>query len=159
MSKLHSLLLSVLLLGTALPASSLEVTGEVDALEMEVLFVQTCVLINRCDRDVPPVLYAELERGTWGLHFRESSVVFLTQRFQGMPWSTYRNGIIVHEMVHYILDRNGLLQDIEDTCRNEALAWSTYNRYVTLEGRPDLVNPDWSAPYPYCDGSTYTGRR
>ena len=97
-----------------------------------------------------PVLVAiDTRPGLMGYHYRGTRMVFITDRcFLDVADKTKCDGVVIHEMVHYIASELGMFAN--DSCANEQLAWSVYNLSVLDLDRADIVNGDWRKAYPQC---------
>lgn len=160
MRRLTYILIALLI---TLPALAIESTGEMSYETSDAIWQELCDFSEANDTGLecetlssPVVLYTPLRQGLWGKHYTGSSVVWMSDKFRGMPWTVYENGIIMHEMVHYLLDQNDELQAWTDQCKNEDEAWKVYNWYVRKHDRDDMVNEDWSQWYDNCEGREYS---
>jgi len=100
----------------------------------------------------PVIALAETQPGLWGYHYRGSQIIWVSTRLALQPLSVFGEAIIAHEMVHYVLSEFNDLQPQKDACRNEAVAWEAYNRYVEEYGFMDLINESWWDNYSNCEG-------
>ena len=97
----------------------------------------------------PLLLAIDTPPGLMGFHYYGTNTVYVTDRcFLDVADKTKCDGVIIHEMVHYIASERGMFQD--DSCANEALAWKVFNLFVLDRGREDLVRGNWRESYPQC---------
>jgi len=72
---------------------------------------------------------------------------------ESLPEGTDRSAVIVHEMVHYLLDKTRLIPlnvTQEQNCRSEGYAYAVSNQYLAEKNRKDLANPRWWRLYRGC---------
>jgi len=146
-------LIATLILLLAAPLLAKDIVGERHRNDVQTLFEIACELTADyadCPTVTPAVVYTKTRDGIRGMYYPGSQLIFMSDKFHTMPRSVYEDGITIHEMVHYILDVNDLLQSRADDCRNEGAAWAVYNAYVIQLGRPDLERPEWYESYNGC---------
>ena len=148
-------LISMLLIAAGLTASApkpaevkFKVTAQLPEEVASIYLDITCALIGGDCPAVPMVLAVPTEEGLLGFHLRGTSVVFITDRCMNQLDATMCGGILVHEMVHYVVSERGTFRD---SCVNEEYAWATYNKYVLALGRLDLYVSNWKKGYEKCE--------
>ncbi len=103
----------------------------------------------------PIVLFTTLPEKRHGEYDTGSRIVWMNDLFTHQhELSTFGEGVVVHEMVHYILWDYDLLQEDKEYCREEDLAWASADRWVESRGRPEDMNPEWWTWYERCDNAT-----
>lgn len=135
--------------GPALPANPIIVVGELQPEVTSSYLKEACEFAGGECPDIPRVLYALTPSNIWGFHYRGSSLVFMTSRCT--VGGVFCEGILVHELVHYVVSEQGRYEGMP--CANEQLAWAAYNSYVIRRGKPELVNLDWRKAYKRCRSS------
>lgn len=103
-----------------------------------------------CPARLPAVYTATLMRpGLQGLYFPGTGLILISDRSKRPDTdSVFWDAVLVHELVHYVVDTQGRFRGAK--CANEQLAWAAYNRTVLRAGRPDLLNLGWRKAYPQC---------
>ncbi len=112
---------------------------------------KTCSVLEN-----PSIQFAETGRALGLYHGKTRLVHMTTECLSRVADQTKCAGILIHELVHYILDWTTDVTVAGDRCESERIAWRVYNEYVTDQGREDLVNPDWKRGYPHCASPTST---
>lgn len=107
---------------------------------------------NECgDLEAPMVIFKETGLAL-GYYYFNTHTVFVTEEcLNRMADSTKCEGVLIHEMTHYIADH---VDGISGQCESEARAWDVYNAYVMDKGRLDLVRENWLESYPQCANPT-----
>lgn len=119
----------------------------------EIYFELACDLSELdCEGIKPPTILAiDTPPRILGLHYHGTNVVFVTSRcFMDAADLVKCDGVVVHEIVHYIFDVLGERAKDDTGCTSEAIAWKTFNKYVESVGRPDLIRRNWQESYPRC---------
>ena len=133
--------------------ATLPVTGQMNYEAAERYMQIACEYTGGECPDVPIVYSTFLPERNWGRYYQGSNIVWLADgcRFQSAD-KDFCHGVLIHEMVHYIVNQQGRMQ--HSACVNEQFAWAIYNQYELEIGRPDLVRLNWRKGYPQCQSGT-----
>ena len=104
------------------------------------------------DLEPPEVVFKKIEAPyVWGYYIPGSRAVVMNDRFVSeLPQGVFFEGVVVHEMLHYLAFWSADFEIILDKCRDEGQAWLAYNVYVTSQDREDLINWYWQEAYEGC---------
>lgn len=127
---LRPLLLSALLLGSQAVALT-----NVDVLRLIEAWYFACSWAGEhysatCDITPPDVVFQPMER-FWGLYWPGSDTIYINSLMPKAYWP----GVAVHEMIHYILDTEGLE---EDFCAHEEAAHRAQSEFNKV-----TYDPSW----------------
>lgn len=128
----------------------LPITGIMNLEPAEQYLQITCEYTGGVCPEAAPDVYATfLPKNTWGRYYDGSNIIWLADacRYESAD-QDFCHGILIHEMVHYIVDTQGRMQHSD--CVNEQFAWAITNRYSIEIGRVDLVRLGWRKGYPQC---------
>ncbi len=110
---------------------------------------KTCSVLEK-----PSIQFADTGRALGLYHARTRLVHMSNECLSRVADQTLCAGVLIHELVHYILDWTTDVTVENDRCESERIAWRVYNEYVEDQGRKDLVVADWTARYPQCANPT-----
>lgn len=121
------------------------------------LYEYACAAIEvQCTLPKPRLFYGSLRwsGGMLGAYapIRTPDVIWLDVNFLSSTASEpYRDSIYIHEVVHYIMFSNGMLEKPYDSCNDvEAPAWRVSNSWLTQNGHHSLARWNWRDSYPQC---------
>ena len=105
---------------------------------------------NCKDLEAPSLQFSDTGRALGLYHYRTRVVHMTEECLLRIADQAKCKAVLVHEIVHYILDWTANIQG----CESERIAWRAYNEYVEELGRGDLVRADWTKSYPSCANQT-----
>lgn len=134
------------------------VVQDANAEEYKNQFDDTCYYLERyhamnycTDLAIPDIVeLADLSLGgmpAYGLYFQ--GTIYLNG---SLPHSTFREAIVMHEMVHYILDKAEYADgtSVSGQCESERLAFAVALRFLDDHEYKTTVFDNWIEMYPQC---------
>jgi len=119
--------------------------------KVDAAFSIACELTKyTCDGITSPRAVYSVEvdsRGVWGMYYAGEAEVLLSFRSLGES-TAFQNGVLVHEIVHYLQAIEG--RNVLDGCGKEEEAWKAFNDFQRKYGSEGEINLNWSKGYPQC---------
>lgn len=128
-------------------------TGRYDPSVVETQLETACQITGgECPKQ-PRAYFVPFQWGLWGAYYYETPAILISDHCDTDELDVeFCDGIVLHELVHYVVDSQGRYRD--QPCANERLAWAAFNSYVILQGRYDLMNVSWEDAYEGCGETT-----
>jgi len=145
---MHFLTLLLIAASLLTPSATALPDPVLDEDQTRVFLEGACAYTGGICPEAPEIVFVPTRGNLWGYHFRGTATVFVSNKcLQPEADTQWCVGVILHEMVHYIVSEQGRMAD---RCTNEQFAWAIFNLWVLEVGRPDLYFPGWRAGYPHC---------
>lgn len=115
---------------------------------VQLYWSMACEYSDCKDLKAPMVIFGDTGAAL-GYYYFGTYTVFVTEECLTGRTSdqTKCEGILLHEMTHYIMDH---AHGVVESCASEQHAWDVYNAYVLNKKRYDLVRENWQESYPKC---------
>jgi len=86
-------------------------------------------------------------RGVSGMYWAGDPNVIIAYSTLGKT-PAFQNGVLVHEVVHYLQAIEG--RNVLSPCEKEAEAWEVFNIFQLKYGDVEEIVADWEERYPAC---------